>query len=136
MVKVIVRGTGDVASAVAHALYGAGCCVALHDVANAAHTRRGMAFVDALYEGKAQLSGVFAKHARVVDALRAMMECRKAIPASSESLEHVLAAFTARAYEAGIEEAPKRPLRSLATCATYVGFPRTPCVRCKQAALA
>ena len=69
MVKVLVRGTGDVASAVAHALYGAGCCVALHDVANPAHTRRGMAFVDALYDGKSELSGVFAKRARDLRAL-------------------------------------------------------------------
>ena len=43
--RVVVRGTGDVGSAVAHALFGAGLAVALHDDPRPAATRRGMAFV-------------------------------------------------------------------------------------------
>ena len=62
-----------------------------HDVSKPAHTRRGMAFVNALYDGKSELSGIFAKRARDLRALEAMIECGRAIPALSESLEDVLA---------------------------------------------
>ena len=40
---VLVRGCGDVGSAVAHRLYDAGYRVFMHDVPAPAHTRRGMA---------------------------------------------------------------------------------------------
>jgi xanthine dehydrogenase accessory factor len=57
---VIVLGSGDVGSAVAHALHRAGCAVVLTDAVDPAWPRRGMAFVDAWYYGAAELAGVSA----------------------------------------------------------------------------
>ena len=57
---VVVRGSGDVGSAVAHRLHTAGFRVVLHDVPAPAAPRRGMAFTDAVYEGSASLAGVTA----------------------------------------------------------------------------
>ena len=59
---VLIRGCGDVGSAVAHRLFGAGYRVVIHDEPSPAHTRRGMAFTDAIFEHKSELAGVWAKH--------------------------------------------------------------------------
>jgi len=60
-IPVLVRGSGDVGSAVAHRLYRAGYRVVLHDVASPAAPRRGMAFTDAIFDGSAVLDGVAAR---------------------------------------------------------------------------
>lgn len=57
----VVRGSGDVGSAVAHALYMRGVNVIVHDDPRPAHLRRGMAFTDALFDGQAVLDGVLAR---------------------------------------------------------------------------
>jgi xanthine dehydrogenase accessory factor len=79
MSVVLVRGTGDVASAVALALYRAGHRVVLHDRARPAHARRSAAFVDALFDGKVSLDGTFAKYARNLESLRHMLDCGRAL---------------------------------------------------------
>src|SRR5688572_20732644 len=91
MAVILVRGTGDVGSAVAHVLYRAGHRVVLHDAPAPSHSRRGMAFVNALYDGKAELAGVLAKRARNVSALRHMLDCGRALPVVDEPLERVIA---------------------------------------------
>src|SRR5687768_4624803 len=58
---VIVRGAGDVGSTVAHVLRSAGYRVLVHDGPRPPHSRRGMSFVDAFYEGVSLLEGVMAK---------------------------------------------------------------------------
>lgn len=58
---ILVLGSGDVASAVAHALFTAGLGVALQDEPRPAATRRGMAFTDAVFDGSAELAGVVAR---------------------------------------------------------------------------
>jgi xanthine dehydrogenase accessory factor len=57
-VSVLVRGIGDIGSAVAHRLSEAGHRVAIHDVPAPAAARRGMAFTDALFDGPVVLEGV------------------------------------------------------------------------------
>jgi xanthine dehydrogenase accessory factor len=49
---VLVRGSGDVGSAVAHLLLRCGHGVVLHDVERPAAPRRGMAFADAIFDGE------------------------------------------------------------------------------------
>ena len=51
VLKVLVRGVNDVASAVAHRLFTTGHAVAMHDVATPTTSRRGMAFADAMFSG-------------------------------------------------------------------------------------
>lgn len=91
MQTVLIRGSGDVGSAVAHALFVRGYRAVLHDVPQPAHARRGMAFTDALFSGKAELEGVIAKRSTLGDSLDAMLTCGRAIPVISASLSAVLA---------------------------------------------
>jgi xanthine dehydrogenase accessory factor len=60
MTRVLVRGAGDVGSAVAHRLFGAGYGVVVHEEPEPTATRRGMAFADAAFDGHAVLAGVRA----------------------------------------------------------------------------
>ena len=91
MQTVLIRGSGDVGSAVAHALFVRGYRPVLHDVPQPAHARRGMAFTDALFSGKAELEGVIAKRSTLGDSLDAMLTCGRAIPVISASFNAVLA---------------------------------------------
>lgn len=59
--RILVRGSNDVASAVAHRLFGAGYGVVIHDDPKPTVTRRKMAFADAIFDGEAMLEGVTAK---------------------------------------------------------------------------
>ena len=58
MARVLIRGSGDVGSAVAHVLLGSGHAVVVHDVERPAAPRRGMAFADAIFDGTCELDGV------------------------------------------------------------------------------
>ena len=85
------RGTGDVGSAVASVLFRAGHRVVLHDVSTPSHTRRGMAFADALYQKTADLEGLLAKRARSLQDLPFMLRCRRAVAVIDAPLEKVVA---------------------------------------------
>jgi len=49
-----------------------------------------MAFTDAVFDGKAQLEGVFAKHARTLPSLRAMVECNRAVAVTTDDLMQLI----------------------------------------------
>jgi xanthine dehydrogenase accessory factor len=83
---VLVRGAGDVGSAVAHVLHAAGYRVVIHDHPAPSHGRRAMAFVDAIFEGSCTLEGTLAKRAGSVQDLAYMAECRKAVAVSVDAL--------------------------------------------------
>ena len=92
MAIVVVRGTGDVGSAIAHRLFVAGNTVVLHDQGRPAHARRGVSFVDALFEGRATLQGVHAKLVRGAESLQRMVACRRGLPVVDGEIEAVLRA--------------------------------------------
>jgi xanthine dehydrogenase accessory factor len=89
---ILVRGTGDVASAVAHLLFSEGHRVACHDLTAPTHARRGMAFADTAFEGFATLEGVLARRASSLDALAYMLGCGRAIPVTTDEFQTVLGA--------------------------------------------
>ncbi len=91
MAVVLVRGAGDVGSAVASVLFRAGHRVVLHDASAPSHSRRGMAFVDALFQGTSALEGLLAKRARSLRDLPFMLRCRRAVPVIDAPLEAVVA---------------------------------------------
>lgn len=93
MALVLVRGAGDVGSAVAHALFAVRHRVVLHDNPMPSHPRRGMSFTDALYRGKVELEGTFAKYARTVCDLALMVQCQRAIPVIDMPLQRALSAL-------------------------------------------
>lgn len=81
MAIVLIRGCGDVGSAVAHALFKEHHHVVLCDDAAPTHTRRGMAFTDAYFDGKTELANVFAKRSSIGEHVQSMLACGRAIPA-------------------------------------------------------
>jgi len=89
----IVLGSGDVGSAVAHALHRAGCAVVLIDEADPAWPRRGMAFVDAWYFGNADLEGVTACFCASVRSLPVVLERGEMVAATTWSWRGVAAAL-------------------------------------------
>src|SRR5260221_5208065 len=74
---VLVRGAGDVGSAVAHTLFAAGYRLAVHDLPAPTYGRRGMAFVDAIFDGSAGFAGNLAKPAPT-SGIAHMLHCRQA----------------------------------------------------------
>lgn len=88
--RVLVRGSGDVASAVAHRLFCLGHAVLIHEIAQPTYTRRGMAFTDAVFDGKIDLAGVWAKCPPTRADLQRMLACRRAIPVSTAAFEDAL----------------------------------------------
>ncbi len=90
---VLVRGSGDVGSAVAHKLFKAGYAVLIHDSAQPAATRRKMALADAIFDGTALLEGVQGKRVDDVPQIINLLEAREIIPVTTLKLDSVLAAL-------------------------------------------
>src|ERR1700737_1518968 len=80
MSGVIVRGLGDIASAVAHLLYQEGFGVVIHDRPEPTTTRRRMAFADAAFDGRATLEGVDAVRVQDPKQARDLLAALRAIP--------------------------------------------------------
>lgn len=93
MALVVVRGSGDVGSAVALCLFRAGHRVALHDAPHPPHARRGMAFTDAFFDGRCELDGTLAKRARDLEGLALMLECGRAVPVTDADFSAVVASL-------------------------------------------
>ena len=74
-VRVLIRGVGEIGSAVARRLFIAGHAVVVHDGEQPTTTRRGMAFADAVFDGHATLDGVTAVR----------VDCAEAVPALRRS---------------------------------------------------
>lgn len=76
----LIRGVGDVGSAIAHSLFGAGYPVVLHDFPAPATPRRGMAFADAIFDGACLLEGVTARHVADPGDLPTVLAGRAFVP--------------------------------------------------------
>lgn len=92
MTVVLVRGSGDVGSAVAHVLARHGYGVAIHDVELPAAPRRGMAFTDAVFDGAATLDGVRARRVDDLVRLAQAVAAREEVCVTTAGLGFVLAA--------------------------------------------
>jgi xanthine dehydrogenase accessory factor len=92
-VVVLVRGVGDVGSAVANLLFREGYRVVMHDDPQPTTTRRGMAFADAAFDGRAELEGVRAVLARDLEDVRRALDERAAIPVCVRPWGPLLAAL-------------------------------------------
>jgi xanthine dehydrogenase accessory factor len=91
--KVVVRGVGDIGSAVAHRLFRERCAVVIHDEPKPTTTRRGMAFADAAFDGCATLDGVDAFRARDVTRVCELIASRRAMPLYTRPLGSLLKEF-------------------------------------------
>jgi xanthine dehydrogenase accessory factor len=88
---VLVRGSGDVGSAVAHRLFGSGHPVVIHDVPLPAAPRRGMAFTDAVFDGACVLDAVQARRVDDLAALPQALAERASVCVTTLDLAPVLA---------------------------------------------
>ena len=79
MALCLVRGCGDIGSAIAHALFSAGHAVLIHDVADPSFARRGMAFTDAMFDDGATLEGVTGRRTQDIFSIRRMFDRREEI---------------------------------------------------------
>lgn len=77
---ILIRGSNDVASAVAHRLFLAGAAAVLHEGRTPAVTRRKMSFADAVFDGQAVLAGVAATRLDSLDLLPDILAARERIP--------------------------------------------------------
>ena len=91
MIILVVRGIGDIGSAVAHRLFREGYAVVLHDVPMPTTTRRGMAFADAVFDGHATLEGVHAVRAHDLARVKESLDSRNAVPVYVRDLGPLLA---------------------------------------------
>jgi xanthine dehydrogenase accessory factor len=89
---VLVRGSGDVGSAIAHVLLRAGHGVVVHDAALPTAPRRGMAFADAIFDGACDLEGVHARRIDDPGALARAATAREEVCMTTAGLGFVLAA--------------------------------------------
>ncbi len=77
---ILVRGIGDVGSAVAHHLFCAGYPTLIHSELQPSTPRRMMAFTDAVFDGWAVLEGVKAVRVDGLDGLSSVLAARTMIP--------------------------------------------------------
>lgn len=71
--RILVRGSGDIGSAVAHQLYKSGYAVALHDSPLPMVARRKMSFADAIFDGNTTLEAVQASRVNNLSILRGIL---------------------------------------------------------------
>jgi xanthine dehydrogenase accessory factor len=88
---VLVRGSGDVGSAVAHRLFRSGHAVVIHDVSLPAAPRRGMAFTDAVFDGACVLDEVPARRVDDLAALPGELAEHRSVCVTTLDLAPVLA---------------------------------------------
>jgi xanthine dehydrogenase accessory factor len=92
--KILVRGSNDIASAVALRLFQAGCLVVLHDSLQPTATRRKMAFADAIFDGSAMFEGASAHHAPDASAFAALSSQRAVIPLVTFAFSRLVEIFS------------------------------------------
>lgn len=91
--RLLVRGVGDIGSAVAHRLFREGYEVVIHDEPKPTTTRRGMAFADAVFDGRSSLDGIDAVLARDITGVRRLLATREAIPVCVRAFGPLLKEF-------------------------------------------
>ncbi len=77
---VLVRGSGDIGSAVAHGLFQAGYAVLMHELPQPTVIRRKMSFADAVFDGSAVLEGVNSERVDDLSLLSELLLSHKSIP--------------------------------------------------------
>lgn len=87
---VLVRGSGDVGSAVAHLLFKNGYRVLIHDTPSPSATRRKMAFTDAIFDGSSFLDGISAQRVDDLAQLISLLSEHRFIPLVTIDFDQVL----------------------------------------------
>lgn len=89
----IVRGVGEIGSAIAHRLFSSGLPVIIHDHPAPAACRRGMAFVDAMFDGYSMLDDIGAQRTADDREIALLLQSRAAVPVSAGDFSQLVRAF-------------------------------------------
>jgi xanthine dehydrogenase accessory factor len=133
--RVLVLGGGDIGSAVAHSLFRLGIRVLVSEREKSPHSRRGMAFTDALFEGQASLEGVTARWLPDLAGVRECWQRLDAVPVVTLPEQQLIDSLN---FDAIVEATMRRyqvppDLRPLAPCAIGVGPGYVPGENCHVA---
>jgi xanthine dehydrogenase accessory factor len=90
LLRILVRGSGDVGSAVAHLLFQSGYGVVIHESTQPATTRRKMAFADAIFDGTAILDEIESKRVDNLSLLSGLLAEQKILPLVTQNLYKTL----------------------------------------------
>lgn len=133
--RILVLGGGDVGSAVAHQLFREHFGVLISERPVSTHLRRGMAYTDALFEGRALLEGVEARLQPDVDAVCSCWATEQAIPVVTMPESELLSSLRFDVLvDATMRREPLRAdLRGLAPLAIGLGPGFTPGCNCHVA---
>jgi xanthine dehydrogenase accessory factor len=91
VLAILIRGSNEVASAVAHQLFKAGFPVGLHDEPRPDTNRRSVSFADCAFDGEAWFDGVKAVLVDDPRAMRPMMDVHAVIPMAVQPIDAVVA---------------------------------------------
>ncbi|MEO8315002.1 MAG: hypothetical protein ABI645_09430 [Pseudomonadota bacterium] len=121
--RILVVGGGDVGSAVACELFRLGMQVLIAERPVSSHARRGMAFTDALFDGRATLDGVTALRVADISSIRDCWESAAAIPVATMAEVQLAAAIRFEVViEATMRRWPETPdMRTLAAITIGLG---------------
>jgi xanthine dehydrogenase accessory factor len=86
---VLIKGGGDIGSAVAHLLHRSGYLPVIVEGPHPATVRRRMSYVQAVFDGEAELEGIRGERVDSVNTLRALLQWGKIIPVFVGSTEVV-----------------------------------------------
>lgn len=133
--RIVILGSGDVGSAIAHRLFLHGDHVILVDTHLPSHTRRGMAFADAWFDGVSTLEGVVGLMVKSLGGLPAHFDDMDAVPCTTEDVHAVTAALQPDALvDARMSKRSQPPdLRELAPLTLGLGPGFEPGVNCHLA---
>jgi hypothetical protein len=115
---VVVLGSDDIGSAVAHALFSAGWPVVLARDVAVPVLRRGMAFDDALERGEVELAGVRGRAAATVLAIVQLLRNGHVVPVTAIPPDDLLCLGLGR----GVVDARRRPRERKADLRSLAGF--------------
>ncbi len=90
--SVLILGGSDVGSAVAHRIFGMGMRTLIVERPQSPHARRGMAYIDALFDGHASLEGVECRFCVEWAQVHQLWAHHEAIPLVTISEERLLSA--------------------------------------------
>ena len=93
---IVIRGGGDLASAVAHQLFSHGYRPVIVESPTPATTRRSMAFATAVFEGRVELEGVWAEHAETLDRVTDLLGQGGCVSVYTGPLATLLSALSPR----------------------------------------
>jgi xanthine dehydrogenase accessory factor len=90
LTSILIRGSGDIGSAVAHILFKSGYALIIQDSPQPGATRRRMSFCDAIFDGTAALSGVTAQLLNSIPELIEQLTDHNLVPMTTLDLSLIL----------------------------------------------